>query len=476
MVVCELGTLDDLVSTAARCQIDAVHFSGHGGPSVLQFETEENEPHAVQIEDLVQRLRTETPSGLPQLFYLSCCHGNTPLRLPDGSAQASAAHLHREGIAEVIGYFGPIAQGLSTAAEEAFYSAVAAGRTTRFATRQARIAMVRADDFTNGPEIEPWLYSKRGPRHPFAWSQLVLYRRGPEHALSLPRSAQVTRNRDEALHRTFQEAGNRRFLINGFIGRRTELHRIRRRLRTGQRVFVFHGLGGVGKTTLALQLVSMLATRENVCPVWCAAAPQRSDLARSILRRLIDYGSERFGNEIDDLAVRLGRQYEGDISAQLRAVLDTLLTRIPRVVIYLDNLESLMKGPDSDRPGYEFAEWISPDLKDIWNVLVDCAENSDRLYLLASCRYLNRTIPRRYQFPVSPMSRDSLFRLTKWFPALRCVSARNRARLAERLAGHPRAVEFANGLVAFSLEQWEMTHGERAILDVRTLSNASGSR
>ena len=46
-----------------------------------------------------------------------------------------------------------------------------------------------------------------------------------------------------------------------------------------------------------------------------------------------------------------------------------------------------------------------------------------------------------------------------WFPGLRRLSVGSRARLAGRLDGHPRAVEFANDLVEHALDAWEERKG-----------------
>jgi len=52
-----------------------------------------------------------------------------------------------------------------------------------------------------------------------------------------------------------------------------------------------------------------------------------------------------------------------------------------------------------------------------------------------------------------------------WFGGLRRLSGSTRARLVARLAGHPRAVEFANDLVQDSLNRWEQDHGEWVAAD-----------
>jgi tetratricopeptide (TPR) repeat protein len=456
MITCELGTVDDLVTTAARFAPVGIHFSGHGGPGTLIFETNENDLDQVPVSRLVQRLRAETPTGLPHFFYLASCHGNTPTPAPPGRGpETSAAKLHGEGVTEVIGYFGPIAEELSTRAEEALYSAISAGRTTRFAVRQARLTLANASAREMSAPEHP-----REPTYPFAWSQLVFYRRGPEHPLILPEQPGDRPRLESLPQRTFQDAGNRRILISGFIGRRTELHSIRRRLRRSQRVFFFHGLGGLGKTTLAVHLLSWLGTPDEVCVIWCQELAGAPELASALVERLIDYGEQRFGADFGDQIAALDQQSGDDPAGRCRAVVGLMAARATRLVIYFDNLESLLVSPDDRDAATAFAQWRSDDLRGVWQTLLDHAENTTQLWLLASSRYFNDSIPFKYQFPVSPLKRDAVFRLTKWFAALRRLSWRARSRLAECLDGHPRAVELANALVDHALERWEFVRGQ----------------
>jgi hypothetical protein len=253
----ELGTLDDLVATVQRAKPTGIHFSGHGSPGRLQFEDDEGGAHLVSTGELLDGLRQKLPDGvLPPFFYLANCHGNDPAALEEGKAtvESLAARLHRKGVAQVVAYSGPILDVLSTEAEAALYAAIADGHTTRFAVRQAREALSQPI----GPgrsvlrEIDPQAVDAMRASYPFAWSQLVLYHRGPDHPLSKPvPSGGGQLHRDDVLHRTYLDVGTRRILTTGFIGRRTELHRLRRKVREGQRVFVLQGLGGLGKSTLA---------------------------------------------------------------------------------------------------------------------------------------------------------------------------------------------------------------------------------
>ena len=116
-----------------------------------------------------------------------------------------------------------------------------------------------------------------------------------------------------------------------------------------------------------------------------------------------------------------------------------LPANVPPLVVYLDNLESLLVCPDKAHgagDGTEFGEWRSPGLKAIWSGLVQFAKASDRLAIVASCRYRHDDFGRAL-LTVSPLPPDALYRLMAWFPALRQLSGSAR-RLVDRLAGHPR--------------------------------------
>jgi tetratricopeptide (TPR) repeat protein len=467
VVPTELGTLEDLVETVQTEKPTAVHFSGHGTPGALVFEDDEGRRQEVLIANMLRRLRERVSGGLPPLFYLASCHGNDPgepataaLEKGEEGAESSAAVLHREGVPQVVGYYGPIVDELSTRAEVAFYRALAEGETTRYAIRQARAALAEpfAEPNTRHRPGEVVEESRGGltaaleaedHSHPFAWAQLVFYHRGPDRALSKPAVAGVWR-RAEAPRRTFKGAGNRRVLSTGFIGRRNELHRVRRWLRRSERVFVFQGLGGLGKSTLALQVLPMLGSSE-VVTLWCQETDEHPDRAEALIGQLLEFCRRRFGLEWEPVVPQVDRLAGDDPARRFELFLDALRQKTEgRLVVYLDNLESLLVlvGP-ADADAHDetaFGEWSSSSVAAIWRRLAVAARDSEDLYVVASCRYRNQDFTGAL-LPVSPLPADALFRLMGWFPALRQLSIANRVRLVERLAGHPRAVEFANDLL-----------------------------
>jgi tetratricopeptide (TPR) repeat protein len=472
LIPTELGSLQDLVETVAARRPTGLHFSGHGGPGFLVFEDDEGRESKVDVAALVDSLRRRDPAGrLPAFFYLANCHGNDPAALRAGQpgVESLAARLHRDGVAQVVAYSGPIVDALSTEAEVMLYAALAAGHTTRFAVGMARDALRRPAPPTGRVVLREPSHGTNAQQaratHPFAWSQLVLYHRGPDHPLSpLPDGTAAPQQLGPDMpQRTFLDAGTRRLLTTGFIGRRTELHALRRRVRAGQRVFVLQGLGGLGKSTLALHMIrDILRAGNDLCTLWCQDAEKAEGpdgIAVALLGQLLDFCRKRFGAGWEAVVQQVDRLAGDDPARRFAAFLDVLVANVPRLVVYLDNLESLLVGPAAAADPAAFAGWRTPALGAIWSALAESARDTAKLHLVASCRYRHADFRGQALIPVSPLPRDALFRLMGWFPGLRRLCTASRAGLVRRLEGHPRAVEFANDLVEHALEDWEENHG-----------------
>ncbi|WP_089935670.1 tetratricopeptide repeat protein [Candidatus Entotheonella palauensis] len=461
VVFTELGTVADLVSTVVARKPTGVHFSGHGEPGALEFEDDEGQSNTVTIERLIHQIRQEE-GHLPHLFYLASCHGNTAANLDAErpGTTMSSAHLHREGVTEVIGYYGPIADVLSTLAEETFYRSLAEGRTTRFAVRRARLALVKSPevDGNSTHRTEAEVATMQVRQHPFAWAQLVYYHRGPEHPLSLPLPQRYAQSQEVHLQRTFEGTDQRQILSTGFIGRRQELHQFRRAVRRGQRIFVFQGLGGIGKSTLAFQALPIL-TRNGKYPaltIWCQELEHEENLPRALTNQLSETAQTHFGDQWIGVVQAADQKLEATEPQRFEFFLRTMVESVPHLVLYLDNLESLLGGPDDD-DSEAFGEWRHADLNAIWQVLK--THSGDKLSVVASCRYRHAAFE-AHTLHIRDMNPASIFRMMGWFEGLRQLSLPSRAKLVERLHGHPRAVAFLDDLVRNALTTWTSRCGE----------------
>ena len=458
VVFTELGAVDDMVNAVAEHEPTGVHFSGHGAPGVLLFENDEGMEAPVAIDKLLREFRTKSEGRLPRFFYLANCHGNTPANPKKNEAGSiiSAAQLHREGVVQVIGYYGPIVDELSTMAEVAIYRELAAGRTTRHGVRQARAALSKGPDALDKGIHREKAMKEKVAVFPFAWAQLVFYHRGPDYPLSQKLPEKYAQEQEARLERSFEGTEERRILSTGFIGRRRELHEFQRAHREGKRVFVFQGLGGLGKSTLSFQVLPMLEREDSTLTIWCHEIENAWNQAQELTSKLSQFGRNLFGAGWFDVAGNIDRLPDATEPQRFKFFLQAIFGSVNRMVIYLDNMESLLTGPDNDDPK-AFGNWRSQEVEEIWDILKEMS--GDKLTVVASCRYRNPSFNDEI-IHVPEMTNNAIFRMMGWFDGLRRISVINRARLVALLRGHPRAVEFLKDLVSEAISRWEDRRGK----------------
>ena len=114
-------------------------------------------------------------------------------------------------------------------------------------------------------------------------------------------------------------------------------------------------------------MLSLLGEPEDVCTLWCHLAEKQPDRVEALLQQLLDFGSKRVKGWDADVA---GVDREPDAARHFLAYVQHLLQTVPGLVLYFDNLESLMVGPpedDSQPPRPEaFAEWQPPQAGGLW--------------------------------------------------------------------------------------------------------------
>ncbi len=482
----DTGTLEAMFEAMERTKPAVLHFTGHGEPGALLFEDDEACQVTVPVRTLVDGLRLR---AMPRLAFLASCHGAsvargealraargeaapdakgdaapaerevTPEALPAGVSIAedpvwsSAAELQREGIPQVVGWFGPVGDAQSTRAEEVFYGALVQGKTARQAVREARHA-----------GRQP-LRSHGQPRtiYPLGWAQLALYHRGPDEPTALPASAAPApaRERERVGGRLDVSRGpvGVEQLKFGFVGRRSTRAEVLRRVRDGQRLLVVHGLGGLGKTALVSAMVPMIARKiaavgldgePAALPVVAldgrfagkSADPMR-ELWDQVARAMVRWKPEDSGWETKCGQVLAVRQKDGLTGDALAGVLDWLAAQAKGLVVYLDDAESL-QAPAV--PGGDMSQWRDEQLGAFWDGLARLAAPHGRVAVLASTRFLPRGLPHSAAVSLPVMAKIDLVHLLSWWPTLGTLGPTDTAWLVDRLDGHPRSVEWLEAL------------------------------
>jgi tetratricopeptide (TPR) repeat protein len=380
----DLGGLEDLVELVAAIRATAIHFRGYGLPGGLLFENALGFAEEVPVSELRRRLATillspRRAGSFPGLFFLSAPYsarepqpgqGPAASALPADSSVAAA--LHRSGFAQVVGYFGPVSPDLTTRLEERFYETLAAGGSTLAAVELARSVL-----------NEPLGAAGERVVHPFGWTQLAVYHRGPDRPLALPGRSRRLASR---YRRRIVQVHGLPVLERGFIGRRDLLHEIRRRVHEGRRLLVLQGLGGLGKTALASHLLARIfeVKPADRLILRCQEAEGAADPVLVLRGQAEEHGRLhrfRFWDErMRDLRERFPDPVEGFVE-----VVRSLRRDRPHLAIYADNAESLQEGPKTEE-SRGLGTW-RPGAEAWWRALEQLETEGEGLILLTT-RYL----------------------------------------------------------------------------------------
>jgi tetratricopeptide (TPR) repeat protein len=232
--------------------------------------------------------------------------------------------------------------------------------------------------------------------------------------------------------------------VGEFVGRRAELRQLLRVLRGNGAGVVVHGIGGVGKSTLAAQLVEQLGTDRGLLVAVSAAAALSVDLVLETLRTaLLAHAIEQDRGDRDPL-----RQVAAELTDarppwrdRLQLIRQIVLPRLP-VLLLLDNAETLLT---DDGGGRAIAD---RDLADFLAVWVQAAPQAR---LLVTSRYpftLPGGLDRRLRsHHLGPLSLAETRKLIWRLPALDQLSAYDQRRAHAMVGGHPRTLEYLDALL-----------------------------
>nr|WP_275941775.1 tetratricopeptide repeat protein [Nostoc sp. UIC 10630] len=346
-----LSELGYLVDGYDRDYFDVLHLTGHatlqdGQPRFIT-ETATGEAFYASAGDIAQELQFR----LPNLIFLSGCR--TGQAGNGGSVSSMAEELLKSGAKAVLGWGQNVLDADATAAAAALYEELSAGKQIIEAvacTYQALIKNKARD-----------------------WHLLRLYAAG-----NLPSSLVTplrTRGRKPApLHSVSTQfldpAGKVKVPTReSFVGRRRQLQNCLRVLSqsTDEVGVLIHGMGGLGKSSLAARLCDRLPNFERV--VWVG----RIDEA-SLVNRLTE--------KLDDNEQRKSLQnYDEELRFRLRRVFQQLHEEAKPFLLVLDDFEVNLEPRDQNYVLQSEAAEVMKAL--VWAI----RENSTSHRIIITCRY-----------------------------------------------------------------------------------------
>lgn len=426
VVVEESGSLDGL-ATVVQYEpepFDVIHLSGHGiitprGPRFV-MENATGDRHDASADDIAGALRNHWP----RLIFLSSCSSG---QSGDAGQVASMAEaLVKAGAPAVLGWARPVGDHAATRLAASLYRALGRGESIVVAVAEARRAMFEAK-----------------PPSP-VWHLLRLYADGT------PLTPVVTPPMTKGRARLKPLRADSLFLDNegtvkvatreSFVGRRRDIQALLRGLRpldgsVDVAGAVLHGMGGLGKSSLAARLLERMRPTHPHHAVWVGKID--ADEIRTLTSRI------SLSADANDQVNQLLNRESASLADRLRYILDgPLSSGSDSCVFVFDDFEDGNLEPDGNG-GHQ----CTAAALEVLNAFADATERTGSpSRVLVTSRY-SFPLPQRTRFalaPVGPLEGADLLkklRSTQHLGPLTRLDADVTRRVIEAAAGVPRLIE-----------------------------------
>ncbi|HEX6904040.1 MAG TPA: tetratricopeptide repeat protein [Thermoanaerobaculia bacterium] len=400
LILPDTGDVEELHNQLIRKDRPRVlHLSCHGGTEkgrpVVFLEDKEGHRQAVSSEDLLGWIHATPKTNKIELLVLAACDTATPAGLTET--------LVRGGVQRVVGMQSAISDHGATVFAEAFYSALGRGADLPTAFRAGRIGLARGGG-------------------PYEWAIPVLTVSRDPGPLTTPEgTADPLPTPFEVAREDFKIAGVT-YLEKGYVGRRETERRLRRAFERGDRAIVIHGLGGIGKSTLAARFLER--RKEEGARLLIVNAGR--DLAPAAL--------------LEEIARKLGVERSAAASAeeQFRADLQNALREVTPTILLLDNFED-----QQDQDG----NLRNPDLGNALADLAVLGGTGFRLFFTSRLPVELHDAPFEvYNLDLGELSRSGCRKLRFLDPeGLGSLQEDAWRQVLDHLGGHPKALELLGG-------------------------------
>ncbi|MFI7594448.1 tetratricopeptide repeat protein [Micromonospora sp. NPDC049359] len=411
-----------------------LHLSAHGAPGVLHLEDEQGRPRSVDPETLIAEA---IPEGrMPRVISLAACY--TDVDGEDG-AGSFAARLARRGAGAVIATQTSVTDVYATRLFAAVYAELAASARPDVvaAVAQARRRVQR--DLATGPD--PLTQAVGGMDE---WSVVSVLAATPSVAV-----ADGTAPAESRAEIVPDLGGLLARPVGQFVGRRPAQRVLPGLLSDGTGTAVLlHGIGGVGKTTLAAEVVRRLL---DTSPDWRLVTVTGPVTVDGLLTALADAARRELVLRTQFsgppmVAVQTAGRVDLPWSDRFALLRDQVLAGV-RILVVLDNFEDNLI-----RDGGIDGGWSVGD-SGLAGLLAAWLTSPGRSRLLITSRYrFGLPVPaaeRLHPYQVPPLSLAETRKLLWSLPRLDRHAADIDAvqRIWQTVGGHPRALEYLDALL-----------------------------
>jgi tetratricopeptide (TPR) repeat protein len=433
------GSRDAIRAALQQERFHVLHVSCHARPGHLVLETDHGDDDPVNAQTFAEEVLVPG-RGVAMVVLAGCSTALTSRHIDAGDEGETvlpglARGLLTRGVPAVVAMTAPVSDVYATAFTSRLYGELA-GRAVvdplaafcdaRRAVEAQRNSLPASDRSSA----------------PVEWATPTLFLRGPALPL-VDRDAPIETIAEPV--EPVLAAGIVTRRVGQFVGRRGELRTLLRALRSPQPGVVLHGLGGVGKSTLAAQLVSALGDDAGL--VIALSGPIAVDqILATIASRL---SSWCLGHNIDESDVRrrlVDTLRSGQIAwAERLTLLAEHLLPTVAITLLLDNTEDTLTAANADA-GNQFTDPQLAAFLAAWSALTGQA----RLVVISRFPLpvdpaTGRRLHTHHLGPLSPAeARKLLWRL----PALDALPSDQQIRAITDVGGHPRALEYLDALLA----------------------------
>ena len=424
-------------TAAIRAELDrgpahVLHISGHGAPGTLDLEDDDGAARPVTADEFVGQA---IPAGrMPPVITLSACYTDAAA---SQEGLSFAARLCQRGAAAVVATETSITDVYATRLLARVYGTLAQASDPDLVSALADARRQVQAELETSPDRRDNELAGLGE-----WAAVtVLAATGSVPVLDPSRIAPIAPGPSRP--RIAGLAGREDFY---FVGRRAEQRRWPADLAgTWLAGIVIYGIGGIGKTTLAAEVVTRVRDLEPGRILVSLTGPLtlESMLGAVItnIRRELLISAQDTTEAIRalDIAARVDLGWQ-DRLAILRA---HVLDHVP-VLLLLDNFEDNLR-PNGDA-GYAVRDEALAGLLAAW------VADSGRSRLLATCRY-RFTLPGGAEQSLSfrqlgALSRAETMKLAWSLPALDRLDEGQLEQVWRLVGGHPRSLEYLDALLS----------------------------